>query len=67
MKVKATNDFNYYRLVTLDGLSVEDFRALQQGKTVDLTKEFYSNNKHILEVVVGSKELKTSKGVKDGD
>ena len=61
MRVKATNDFSYYRLAVLDGLSVEDFRALQQGKTVEISKEFYGNNKHILEVI------KTSKGVKDGD
>ena len=61
MKVKATNDFSYYRLMCLDGLSVEDFRALQQGKTIDMTKELYDNNKHVLEVI------KASKGVKDGD
>ena len=58
MKVKATDKFNYYRLIALRGLSVEDFRALQQGKTVDVNKEFYTENKHILEVVKTSKEVK---------
>ena len=62
MKVKATEDFSYYRLAVLSGLSVEDFRALQEGKTVDLTKEFYENHKHILEVVKPPK-----KGVTNGD
>jgi len=61
VKVKATNDFSDYRLITLDGLSVEDFRALQQGGTVDVSKELYESNKHIFEVI------KASKGVKDGD
>lgn len=50
MKVKAKDNFNYYRLIALHGLTVEDFRALQEGKTVDLTKEVYSKNKHVLEV-----------------
>jgi len=67
MRVKATNDFSYYRLMCLDGLSVEDFRALQEGKTIDMTKELYDKNKHLLEVVVGSKKLNASKGVKNGD
>ena len=61
MKVKATDKFKDHRLITLDGLSIEDFRALQQGKTVDVNKELYNNNKYIFEVV------KASKGVKDGD
>jgi hypothetical protein len=72
LKVKATNDFSYYRLMCLHGLSIEDFRALQRGETVDLTKELYDKNKHVLEVVIDSKEIKPRtdeipKGVKDGD
>ena len=66
MKVKASNDFSYYRLNVLNrdngNLSVEDIRALQQGKSVEVTKEFYNSNKHILEVVEPPK-----KGVKNGD
>jgi hypothetical protein len=66
VKVKASNDFKDYRLNVLnrdDGnLSIEDFRALQQGGTVEVTKEFYHSNKHILEVIEPPK-----KGVKDGD
>ena len=61
MKVKATDKFNNHRLITLEGLSLEDFRALQQGKTVDVNKDLYESNKYIFEVV------KASKGVKDGD
>ncbi len=51
MKVKATNDFNYYRLKVLaaKGLSVEEFEALQQGKVVEVDDDFYEENKHILE------------------
>ena len=56
MRVKAKDNFSYYRLKVLNGLSVEDFRALQQGKTVDIDKEIYGKNKHIFESVkIGSK------------
>ena len=62
MKVKATNDFSYYRLQVLEGLTVEQFRALQQGDVVDIDKKVYENNKHIFEVKQPPK-----KEVKDGD
>ena len=62
MKVKATNDFNFYRLQCLEGITYEQFRELQQGKVVDVDKKVYENNKHIFEVVGPPK-----KEVKDGD
>jgi len=62
VKVKANDDFGYWRLMTLHGLTVEEFRSLQQGKTVDLTKEVYTKNKHVLEVITPPK-----KEDKDGD
>jgi len=68
LKVKATDNFSYYRLVTLDGLSVDDFRALQRGETVEITKELYNSNKYIFEVVKTSgKEVNTLKEANNGD
>lgn len=64
MRVKATDKFSYYRLLVLEGLTVDDFRSLQRGEVVDITKELYESNKHIFEVV---KMKSTLKGVKDGD
>lgn len=65
MRVKGTNDFSHYRLMCLPGLTAEDYRALGRGEVVDISKEFYDNNKHVFEVV--EKEPPKKKGVKDGD
>lgn len=63
MKVKATDNFDYYRYAALEKhrLTYEQFRALQQGRMIDIDKKIYDANKHILEVV------KTPKEVKHGD
>jgi hypothetical protein len=70
LKVKASKDFEYYRLAVLKvpvkdkvnvyecELSVEDFRALQDGKTVDIDKKLYDMYKNVFEVVKTSKEVK---------
>ena len=60
IKVKALRDFGTYRLVCLpDGLSKKDYRALQNGETVEVSETFYKLAKHILEQVKG--------GGKDGN
>jgi hypothetical protein len=70
LKVKASKDFEYYRLAVLKvpvkdkvnvyecELSVEDFRALQDGKAVDIDKKLYDMYKNVFEVVKTSKEVK---------
>ena len=65
MKVKAKPRFSYYRLCTFEeGLSYDDFRALQRGESVDVSKEFFEGNQHILEVAPPEKKVKE---VKHGD
>jgi hypothetical protein len=77
MKVKATNDFQYYRCSVLrvpkkDGepfeyeceLSVEDFRKLQQGGVVDIDKKLYDRYKNVFEVIEPPKKAKE---VNNGD
>lgn len=58
MKVKATDNFDYYRYIALKhyGLTVEQFRALQRGDIVDIDKKLYDENKSIFEVVKTSKK-----------
>ena len=60
IKVKAKKDFGYRRFITLPpGLNKKDYRALQAGKTVEVTEGFYKLAKNIIEQVKG--------GGKDGD
>lgn len=47
MKVKAGATFSYYRLMCIDGLTYDNFRALQRGETVDIDKDLYEANRHI--------------------
>ena len=64
MKVKGTNEFSYYRLMCIDGLSYDNFRALQQGEVVDIDKKVYEANKNIFELV---EKPPKKKEVKDGN
>ena len=57
MKVKASELFKDYRCLVL-GLDVKDFRALQDGKEVEITQEQYKKCK----AAYTTKEVK-----KDGD
>ena len=50
MKVKAKDNFGSYRLLCCKGLTIEQFRALQHGEIVDMSKEVYEENKKTLEV-----------------
>ena len=50
MKVHANDSFKWYRNISLK-LDKKDFRALQAGKTVDITKEQYESYPHIYTVV----------------
>ena len=49
MKVKAKEDFKYYRCNVL-GLEKKDFRALQAGKIVDIDKELYNKYSYLYEI-----------------
>ena len=60
MKVKATELFKSYRNASLK-LPRSDFRKLQAGKTVEISKGKYDEYKHIYEVV--EKDV----GVKNGN
>jgi len=59
LKVKATQLFNSYRNASLK-LPKADFRKLQAGKIVEITKDKYNEYKHIYEIIKGV-------GVKDGN
>lgn len=72
MKVKATKDFQFYRLAVMkvsgDGpntfkveMSHDEFRALQRGEAVDIDKQLVDRYKNCFEIV---KSLK--KEMKDG-
>lgn len=50
MRVKAKEDFKYYRNASLK-LKKEDFRKLQAGKIVDITKDKYDEYPHLYEEV----------------
>jgi len=68
LKVKALDNFSYYRYIALkdSGLTIEQFRALQQGGAVDIDKKIYDANKNILEAVKTSRD-DSLKEVKDGN
>ena len=64
-KVKASRDFQYYRLAVFKGeMKKEDYRALQAGKEVDVSDNLLKKYPNIFEV---DKPPKVKKEVKDGD
>ena len=58
LKISKKDKVNEYECE----LSIEDFRALQEGLTVDIDKKIYDKYKHCFEVAKVSKEI-TSKEV----
>ena len=61
MKVKAKDDFRYYRNQVL-GLDIKDFRNLKAGKIVDISKDKIDEYPYLYEIV---KEVRQE--VKNGD
>ena len=60
IKVKKTKGFDDRRYITLPtGINKKDYRALQEGKVVEVDEKFYNMAKSILEPIKG--------GGKDGD
>ncbi len=50
MKVKASRDFENYRLFVFHGeMKKEDYRALQDGKTVDVSEKLIKKYPNIFE------------------
>lgn len=60
MKVKATKEFNNYRCNVL-GLKIEDFRALQASKIIDIEKDKIKERPYLYMIIKEKKEDK------DGD
>ena len=60
MKVKAKDKFKYYRNASLK-LDKKDFRKLQDGKAVDISKSKVDEYPFLYEVV------SPDKGVEDGN
>jgi hypothetical protein len=59
VKVKASRDFQYYRLIVFKGeITKEDYRNLQAGKTVDIDSKLYNKYTNIFEKVSPKKEVK---------
>ena len=44
IKVKALPAFHYRRLITLNGLSQQQFRDLQAGKIVEINQKYFDKN-----------------------
>lgn len=52
MKVKASRDFQFYRLMVFGGeMKKEDYRALQAGKEVDVSESLFKKYPNIFEIV----------------
>ena len=50
MKVKASKDFQYYRLAVFGGeMKKEDYRALQAGKEVDVSESLIKKYPNIFD------------------
>ncbi len=65
MKVKASRDFQFYRLAVFGGdLKLDDYRALQAGKEIDVSESLIKKYPNIFEV---NKEPPKKKEVKDGN
>jgi len=54
IKVKAGERFNFYRNKVL-GLPVKDFRALQDGKEIEVLKTSYDNHPKAFDIKVKTK------------
>jgi len=51
MKVKASKDFQYYRLSVFGGeMKKEDYRALQAGKEIEVSASLIKKYPNIFEV-----------------
>ena len=63
MKVKASRDFQFYRLAVFGGeMKKEDYRELQAGKEVDVSASLVKKYPNIFEV-----DKPPKKEVKDGN
>ena len=64
MKVKKGIDFQFYRFKVFKGeMKKNDYRALQAGKTVDVSESLYKKYPNIFEKSLGANQP-IKKGVK---
>ena len=51
VSVKAAEGFRHRRLITIDGLSVEEYRSLQIGLTITITRSLFDRYPECFEKV----------------
>ena len=52
VRVIATEEFKWYKSRFYTGLSLSEYRALKEGKQVEIAKSIFKKNKHLKEVIL---------------